>query len=100
MKKPSDFKKQQRSHELFSLMNVGQATFRDLEILNIQTIEKLSQAHPDELYKRLQQLTGRSHDPCVWDVFSAIIHEARTGEKTPWYKWTAVRKKRQKAGTF
>ncbi len=45
---------------------------------------------------RLQKITGQRHDPCVWDVFAAIIHEARTGIKQPWWEWTAVRKKRQK----
>jgi nucleotidyltransferase/DNA polymerase involved in DNA repair len=82
-------------NELLTLMNVGPATYKDLEILGISSIEQLSKADPDELYSRLQHMTGRSHDPCVWDVFAAIIHEAKTGEKTPWWQWTAVRKKRK-----
>jgi nucleotidyltransferase/DNA polymerase involved in DNA repair len=81
-------------HELLSLKNVGKATFKDLEILGITTIQQLSTANPDELYARLQVLTGQKHDPCVWDVFAAIIHEAKTGEKTPWWQWTKVRKER------
>lgn len=81
-------------NELFSLMNVGPATYKDLEILGIDSIQQLSQANPDELYARLQKLTGQRHDPCVWDVFAAIIHEAKTGEKTPWWQWTSVRKRK------
>ncbi len=81
-------------HELLSLQNVGKATFKDLEILGITSIQQLALADPDELYARLQSLTGQKHDPCVWDVFAAIIHEAKTGEKTPWWEWTKVRKKR------
>lgn len=87
-------KKTIKKHELLTLMNVGKATYKDLETLKINSIEELSKADPDELYSRLQQVTGHTHDPCMWDVFAAIIHEAKTGEKTPWWQWTAVRKKR------
>ncbi len=85
-------KKLKQKHELLSLMNVGPATAKDLEILGIKTIQQLSQTNPDELYSRLQQVTGHTHDPCVWDVFAAIIHEAKTGEKTSWWQWTSLRK--------
>lgn len=81
-------------NELRSLMNLGPATQRDLALLGITTIAQLAQANPDELYERLQKITGKKHDPCVWDVFAAIIHEANTGEKTPWWHWTPVRKAR------
>ncbi len=88
--------KKMAPHELLSLKNLGKATFKDLEILGITSIQQLSTADPDELYARLQVLTGQKHDPCVWDVFAAIIHEAKIGEKTPWWEWTKVRKKRIK----
>lgn len=81
-------------NELLSLMNVGSAIYKDLQILGISTVEQLSKADPDELYSRLQAITGKRHDPCVWDVFAAIIHEAQTGEKQPWWQWTKVRKSR------
>jgi len=82
-------------NELLTLMNVGKATYKDLEVLGIRSIHDLSKADPDELYARLERLTGHAHDPCVWDVFAAIIHEAKTGEKTHWWQWTPVRKKRK-----
>lgn len=85
-----------KKSEPFSLMNVGPATQKDLELLGITTIEQLTQASPDELYERLQKITRTKHDPCVWDVFAAIIHEAKTGEKTPWWHWTQVRKTRSR----
>ena len=87
-------------NELLSLMNVGKATHRDLEILDIGSIQELSKADPDELYVRLQHKTGRVQDPCVWDIFAAIIHEAKTGEKTPWWKWTPIRKQRSRNNNF
>jgi len=86
--------------ELFTLKNVGQATYEDLCELGIHSIEELANTDPDELYIRLQKITNRKHDPCIWDVFAAIIHEARTGIKQPWWAWTKVRKKRQENRTF
>lgn len=79
-------------HELYSLKNVGKATFEDLQKLGIDSIDELSKAVPDNLYQRIQQITGTAHDPCVWDVFAAIIHEAKTGEKTNWWEWSKMRK--------
>ncbi|MFO2976691.1 helix-hairpin-helix domain-containing protein [Legionella pneumophila serogroup 3] len=88
------------THPLLSLMNVGEATYKDLQLLGINAIHQLANASADQLYARLQQITGQSHDPCVWDVFAAAINEARTGEKQPWWQWTKIRKKRQLEGTF
>lgn len=90
--------KKRVSHELLNLMNVGDATYKDLQLLKINSIQELSHADPDELYMRIQKITGRYHDPCVWDVFAAAIHEAKTGEKIKWWKWTPIRKKRQADG--
>lgn len=80
--------------ELLSLQNVGKATLDDLNLLGITTIDMLKKQDPNTLYTKLCKLTGNKQDPCVWDVFSAIIHEAKTGEKTPWWHWTTVRKSR------
>lgn len=91
---------QNEKNELLTLMNVGVATYKDFKLLGIQSISALAQASADELYIRLQEIAGRSHDPCVWDIFAAAINEAQTGEKQPWWEWTKVRKKRQAEGTF
>ncbi len=87
-------KKAHTNNKLSSLMNVGPATLKDLTLLGITTLAQLAQADPDELYERLRLITGCKHDPCVWDVFAAIIHEAQTGEKRPWWHWTPIRKAR------
>jgi Pathogenicity locus len=76
-------------------MNVGKATLQDLYLLNIQTVEQLAIANPDELYIRLETITKKHHDPCVWDVFAAIIHEARTSQKSRWWEWTPIRKQKK-----
>lgn len=80
--------------------NIGPATRKDLDRLSIATPTDLAGSDADELYLRLGTLTGERQDPCVWDVFAAIIHQARTGEPSPWWSWTAERKRRQAAGTF
>ena len=82
-------------NELLQLMNVGPATYKDFQLLGIDSVKSLANASADELYARLQEVTGKTQDPCVWDVFAATIHEAQTGEKQPWWKWTKVRKQRQ-----
>jgi len=79
------------TQELFMLQNVGKATFKDLERLGISSIQQLAHADPDELFNRLETLTKQAQNPCVWDVLAAIIHEAKTGEKTPWWQWSKVR---------
>lgn len=95
-----DITKLDKKNELSKLMNVGQATCRDFQLLGIESIDDLAKACPDELYIRLQKITGQPHDPCVWDIFAAAINEARTGKKWPWWEWTKIRKMRQSENTF
>ena len=92
--------KAQAKKELKDLMNVGKATCEDFAMLGIESVEDLAKADADELYIRLQTITGKPHDPCVWDVFAAAINEAKTGKRQPWWEWTKVRKKREDEGTF
>jgi len=87
-------------NELLNLMNVGKATLKDFELLGVNSISQLAKCSPDDLYIELQIKTGCKHDPCVWDVFAAAIHEAKTGEKQKWWEWTKVRKQRQSRGEF
>jgi nucleotidyltransferase/DNA polymerase involved in DNA repair len=93
-------KNDHKNHELLTLMNVGQATYQDFILLGIHSIAELATASADELYIRLQEITGQPHDPCVWDVFASAIHEANTGEKQRWWVWSKIRKERAKNGTF
>jgi len=80
--------------------NIGPAARADLAILGITTIEQLAASDPDQLYASLQVKTARKHDPCVWDVFAAAIHQARTGEPRDWWTFTSERKRRQALGQF
>lgn len=87
-----------KKDNLKDLRNVGKATLRDLNILGIHSVEALVHKDPTQLFEQLEKLTGVRHDPCMWDVFAAIIHEAKTGEATSWWEWTAQRKILQKTG--
>lgn len=85
---------------LLALRNVGPAARADLALLGIATPAELAAAEPDRLYRDLCRRTAARHDPCVWEVFAAAIHEARTGEALPWWAFTPRRKARQAAGDF
>jgi predicted RecB family nuclease len=84
--------KNQKKSELLSLKNVGPATLKDLSLLGITTIKQLANADPSQLYAHLEKITGIHHDPCVWDVFAAIIHQSQTGEGLDWWTFTPIRK--------
>lgn len=82
------------------LRNVGPAARADLATLGITSLAQLAASDPDRLYTRLQAKTATRHDPCVWDVFAAAVHQARTGEPRDWWTFTPERKRRQARGEF
>jgi len=84
--------------DLRSLMNVGPAVEAYLVDLGIHTIDELATQDADALYRRLQRRIGKACDPCLHDTFCAIIHEARTGQKRPWFTFTPARKRREAMG--
>jgi len=78
---------------LQDLANVGPATLADLNLLGIRTVPQLARRDPVAMYRSLCLRTGVRHDPCVIDVFMAVVHQARGGKPTPWWKFTAKRKR-------
>ena len=85
---------------LSDLKNVGKATLQDLHVLGITSVQQLGQQSPDYLYQKLQQVTGTKQDPCVWDVFAAIIHQAQTGQDLPWGHFSKLRKNLESGTTL
>jgi Pathogenicity locus len=83
---------------LRDLKNVGKATLEDLTLLGIRSVEELALQDATFLFQELERRTRHRQDPCVWDVFASIIHEANSGESTNWWDWTAERKMLQKNG--
>lgn len=82
--------------KLCDLKNVGKATLADLALLEIDSVEELARQDATFLFQELERRTNHRQDPCVWDIFAAIIHEAATGEASNWWEWTAKRKHLQK----
>jgi hypothetical protein len=56
---------------------VGKATVLDLELLGIRRLKQLARRKPESLHAALCRLTGVRQDPCVLDVFSMLIDQAR-----------------------
>ena len=93
---PKSTRRKHASADAFAgLRNIGPAARADLAILGITGLEQLAASDAYQLYALLQVKTARKHDPCVWDVFAAAIHEARTGEARDWWAFTPERKRRQ-----
>jgi hypothetical protein len=79
--------------ELQKLPNVGPATAKDLLLLGIRCKQDLADKNPDELYERLSALTGHRQDPCVRDVFAALVDHAKGAPARPWWHYTPERKR-------
>jgi hypothetical protein len=47
-----------------------------------------------ELYRALERVSGRRHDPCVLDTFLAATDFMRGAPARPWWAYTAARKSR------
>ena len=81
---------------LADLAGVGPATLKDFELLGIRSVAMLARKSPERLYLRLCELTGTRQDPCVLDVFSATIAQARNPrlprEQCEWWYWSRKRK--------
>ncbi|MCP1229621.1 helix-hairpin-helix domain-containing protein [Acetobacter indonesiensis] len=88
------------TRSLTDLCNIGKAALADFAILNVTSVEDLATRDADTLYVALCQATNQRHDPCVHDVLTAAIHQARTGEALDWWHFTAARKTRQQEGCF
>ena len=84
---------------LRAIPNVGPAMARDLIKLGIARLDDAAGRDPDELYRRLCALDGVRHDPCVRDVFAAVVAHANGEEARPWWAFTPERKARDREST-
>jgi hypothetical protein len=85
---------------LSNLRNIGPAGLGDFAVLGIESVAQLSTCEAGQLFVDLQRLTGVRQDPCVYDVFAAAIHQAKTGEAKNWWAFTSARKVLQQQGGF
>ena len=79
--------------QLEELPNIGKAIAGDLRLVGIQQPQDLIGKDPYQLYDDLCNATGEKHDPCVLDVFLAVVDFMEGGEPVPWWEFTAERKK-------
>ncbi len=79
--------------ELTDLPNIGKAIARDLHTVKILHPQDLIGKNAYKLHDELCRVTGEKHDPCVIDVFLAVINYMEVGEPVPWWKFTTERKK-------
>ncbi|MDE2427762.1 MAG: helix-hairpin-helix domain-containing protein [Burkholderiales bacterium] len=80
--------------QLEDLPNVGKAAASDLHILGITKPQQLIGKDPYQMYQDLCALTATRHDPCVCDVFIAIVDFMEGAPAAPWWHYTAQRKLR------
>ena len=83
---------------LQDLISVGPAILQDFERVGIRSVAQLARSNPRGLYEKLCRVTGRSHDICCLDVFTAAVAQARNprlpAEQCQWWYWSRRRKAR------
>lgn len=79
--------------DLTCLPNIGPAIAADLKLAGVQHPKDLIGRDPYQLYAALCRKTGQRHDPCMIDVFLAVVDFMEGGEAAPWWKFTEKRKR-------
>ena len=79
---------------LEQLPNIGPSIAADLRLIGIAHPQALAMADALQLYRALEQATGKRQDPCVLDTFIAACDFMRGGAAQPWWAYTAERKQR------
>jgi hypothetical protein len=80
---------------LQQIPNVGLKMAADLLKLGVTRLEDAAGRDPDEMYHGLCALDGRRHDPCVRDVFAAVVSYSEGRPARPWWEFTPERKARK-----
>lgn len=82
--------------QIIDLISVGPSIREDFALMGITSVSQLAKANPKQLYDRLCRLTGERQDPCVLDVFTAAVAQAKNprlpAEQCQWWYWSRVRK--------
>lgn len=78
---------------LEELPNVGPAVAGDLRLLGIEHPLQIPGRDPLALYDELCAATGERQDPCVLDVFIAVVDFMEGGTARPWWDFTEHRKR-------
>lgn len=73
--------------------NIGPSIADDLRALGIDAPRQLIGKDPIALYHRMTEVTGIRQDPCLADCFIAAVRFMEGGPATPWWHYTAERKR-------
>ena len=79
-------------NDLRTLPNIGPAIARKLIRLGIERPDDLRGQDPAQLFRRLCDLDGRRHDPCLLDTFVAAVDHANGAPTRPWWYYSRQRK--------
>lgn len=82
-----------RVRQLTDLPNIGRAGAEDLRLLGITEPRQLINRDPFEMHRRLCEITGVHHDPCVIDVFISVTRFMNGEAPQVWWAYTEARKK-------
>jgi hypothetical protein len=82
---------------LQQIPNVGPKMASALLKLGVTRLEDTVGKDPDEMYDELCAIDAKRHDPCVRDVFAAVVSYAEGSTARPWWEFTPERKAREKA---
>jgi hypothetical protein len=85
-------KKRIEIDKLESIPNIGPAIASKLRLLGYKEPSELAGQDPYEMYRKLCELTGNRHDPCLLDVFISAVSFCNGNPAKPWWKFTAERK--------
>jgi hypothetical protein len=77
--------------------NVGPKMATALVKLGVRSLKDAAGKDPDEMYHELCAIDAKRYDPCVRDVFAAVVFHADGGPARPWWEFTPQRKAREKA---
>src|SRR5438046_5776627 len=82
--------------QLGDLISIGPAMLRDFELLRIRSVAQLARQNPQNMYAKLNRLSGQRQDPCVLDTFCAAVAQAKNprlpAEQCEWWYWSRKRK--------
>jgi Pathogenicity locus len=70
-------------NDLRALPNIGPAIARTLMRLGIERPDDLRGQTAEQLFRRLCDLDGRRHDPCLLDTFVAAVDHANGAPAGP-----------------
>lgn len=77
--------------ELQQIPGIGPKMAATLVSLGINTVADLRDKNPQELYERLNRITGQRQDPCVLYTFRCAVYYATEPnpdpEKLKWWNW-------------